>query len=177
MAGQNRQKAEARPASAMPTQPMFHRVLRAQPMTVRDTLVDIRDRFRNASSDDTLGRLELVLAEIMNNVAEHSGRDLTSGDAPEIHLCIVQHDAGLACAIADDGAVVPPECLMPRALPSAEVPDLPEGGFGWFLIQDLTETLRYYREKQRNYLAFSVPNEKALAATSKFQGAAALSPR
>ena len=35
--------------------------------------------------------------------------------------------------------------------------DLPEGGFGWCLIQGLTQSLCYYREGQRNCLAFMVP--------------------
>ena len=34
---------------------------------------------------------------------------------------------------------------------------LPEGGFGWFLIQDLTQALCYYRRESRNYLAFNIP--------------------
>lgn len=137
------------------TQPMFHRVLDADPMIVRDTLHDIRLRFRGEVGDDTLGRLELVLAEVMNNVAEHSMADRAR--LPVIHLCIVRHTSGLACALTDDGASLPEHCLLPRDLPSLRGSDLPEGGFGWFLIQDLTQSLCYYREESRNYLAFSVP--------------------
>ena len=157
---------------AVGTRPMFHRVLRAHPVTVRDTLIAIRGRFRGRISEDTLGRLELVLAEVMNNVAKHArprpapGRDGPGHDgqgragaeeAPLIHLCIVQHDTGLACAITDDGVSVPDECLLPRSLPQGEAGDLPEGGFGWYLIQDLTQALCYYRERKRNFLAFCVP--------------------
>jgi len=148
----------ARPATR--TQPMFHRVLSAHPMTVRDTLSDVRLRFRAEVSDDTLGRLELVLAEVMNNVAEHA--PLTAPDdaephLPVIHLCIVRHSGGLACALTDDGASLPDDCLLPRGLPPMLADDMPEGGFGWFLIQDLTQALCYYREESRNYLAFSIP--------------------
>lgn len=146
------------------TQPMFHRVLNAHPFTVRDTLNDIRQRFLSEVSDDTLGRLELVLAEVMNNVAEHAplvhGSEAGAPDdarLPVIHLCIVRHNAGLACALTDDGASLPDECVLPRSLPEMIPHDLPEGGFGWFLIQDLTQALCYYRENHRNYLAFSIP--------------------
>ncbi|WP_265502226.1 ATP-binding protein [Paracoccus beibuensis] len=142
-------------------QPMFHRVLSARPITVRDTLQDIRRRFHREVSDDTLGRLELVLAEVMNNVAEHAPEAAAGpeGDArlPVIHLCIVRHANGLACALTDDGVSLPEECVLPRSLPALVMDDLPEGGFGWFLIQDLTQALCYYRESQRNYLAFSIP--------------------
>lgn len=150
-------------------QPMFHRVLRAKPMVVRDTLIEIRRRFAAQIDEDTLGRLELVLAEIMNNVTEHgrghsaeaggtsaSGR-AAQGGTPVIHLCIVRHEGGLSCAITDDGVSLPPGCLLPRTLPDFQSVDLPEGGFGWFLIRDLTQELCYYREDTRNFLAFRLP--------------------
>ena len=148
------------------SQPMFHRVLRAHPLIVRDTLADIRRRFLADVGEDTLGRLELVLAEVMNNVTEHGpgvsdGNPLDDGalntQAPLIHLCIVHHEGGLSCAITDDGVSIPDECLLPRSIPDATQVDVPEGGFGWFLIQDLTQELCYYREERRNFLAFRVP--------------------
>lgn len=149
------------------TRPMFHRVFRAKPSAVRETLIAIRSRFCSQISEDTLGRLELVLAEVMNNVAKHAAGQESDGVdadgtgarlAPLIHLCIVQHDTGLACAITDDGISVPDECLLPRNLPQEGASDLPEGGFGWYLIQDLTQALCYYREQKRNFLAFCVPS-------------------
>lgn len=160
MTSTERQKAGVKGQVSMQTQPMFHRVLRARPESVRDTLVDVRRRFAQEVSDDTLGRLELVLAEVMNNVAEHAGV-ISEGQlisaTPHIHLCIVRHDSGLACAITDNGISVPDECLLPRDLPRKDMTNLPEGGFGWYLIQDLTQALCYYREHQRNFLAFNVP--------------------
>lgn len=156
-----RQNAGLSGRIAARTQPMFHRVLRAKPETVRDTLTAIRQRFRAEVSDDTLGRLELVLAEVMNNVTEHAGLSrhghVPVETTPSIHLSIVRHDSGLACAITDDGASLPNDCVLPRSLPLMDMNDLPEGGFGWYLIQDLTQALCYYREDQRNFLAFSVP--------------------
>lgn len=154
MTSTERQKAGIGSRASTRTQPMFHRILQAHSEVVRDTLADIRERFQQEVSADTLGRLELVLAEVLNNVTEHAGQ---SGQPPSIHLCIVRHDAGLACAITDDGMSLPDECLLPRDLPQADGSDLPEGGFGWYLIQDLTQALCYYRESQRNFLAFSVP--------------------
>lgn len=140
--------------------PMFHRVLGARPENVRDTLTELRRRFQAEVDEDTLARLELVLAEVMNNVAEHAvlpANDVGSARMPSIHLSIVCHDSGLACAISDDGASLPEHCILPRSLPAMDLADLPEGGFGWYLIQDLTQALCYYREGQRNFLAFNVP--------------------
>lgn len=156
-----RQNADLRGQISARTQPMFHRVLLAEPGRVRATLTDIRHRFRSEVSEDTLGRLELVLAEVMNNVTEHAplppAEDAHRPMAPSIHLSIVRHETGLACAITDDGRLLPEDCLLPQRLPMLNADDLPEGGFGWYLIRDLTQALCYYREDQRNFLAFSVP--------------------
>ena len=152
--------------------PMFHRIFRADPMTVRDALVFLRQRFDGSADDEVIGRMELALAEVLNNICKHGHEE--GGGAPDggrphpplIHLWVVRHVGGIACAVTDDGRPLPPECLDTRQLPgclSAE-PDaedalmmLPEGGFGWYLIQDLTSSLSYFREGRRNFLAFIVP--------------------
>lgn len=154
MPHRERQNAEPDPRATPRVQPMFHRVLRAEPDHVRQALTDLRMRFATAVDADAMGRLELVLAEVMNNVAEHA---TTGGGSGSMHVCIVMQEAGLSCAITDDGGSLPADCLKPRSLPSVDPLDLPEGGFGWFLIQGLTQALCYYREGHRNCLAFTLP--------------------
>ena len=150
--------------------PMFHHIFRADPLTVRDALVYMRQRFLGSAAEEVIAKVELALAEVLNNICKHGGRD----DAPRpgsalhpplIHLCIVRHVGGIACAVTDDGKPLPPQCLDPRDLPfvgdDPAAPEatflLPEGGFGWYLIQDLTASLSYFREGRRNFLAFIVP--------------------
>lgn len=151
--------------------PMFHRIFRADPMTVREALVFLRQRFDGSADDEVIGRMELAVAEVLNNICEHGREDgagATEGGRPHpplIHLWVVRHVGGIACAVTDDGRPLPPECLDPRQLPCLSAdPDakdglmmLPEGGFGWYLIQDLASSLSYFREGQRNFLAFIVP--------------------
>ncbi|MBK4214462.1 ATP-binding protein [Paracoccus caeni] len=163
MTSTDRQKAGFHGCRQLKTEPMFHRVFRAESDAVRAALTDIRARFGGAVDAGTLGRLELVLAEVMNNVAEHAGFGDQTAPArlPWIHVTVVRHDSGIACAITDDGISLPEECLAPRSMPAPDSDDLPEGGFGWCLIQGLTQSLCYYREKHRNFLAFSVPMEQA----------------
>ena len=75
-----------------------------------------------------------------------------------IHLSAACHRNGVACAITDDGIRLPGSCLAPPvrgALPLDA--SLPEGGFGWLIIHDLTQSLAYFREDQRNLLAFNIP--------------------
>lgn len=150
--------------------PMFHRIFRADPMTVRDALSFLRARFDGSAESDVLSRLELALAEVLNNICEHGARNEAERldgrlHAPLIHLCVVRHVGGIACAITDDGRPLPPECLDAHSLPYFSGPQaaeetllmLPEGGFGWYLIQNLTASLSYFREGRRNFLAFIVP--------------------
>lgn len=141
--------------------PMFHHIFRADPFAVRQTLGELRARLGATVGPEMLDRLELVLAEVLNNIVEHGGgAESVRGApwAPQVHLCIVSHEGGLACAVTDDGVVLPDECLRPRALPgdTGAVEELPEGGFGWYLIQDLTQALCYFREGPRNFLSFHV---------------------
>lgn len=155
--------------------PMLHRIFRADPLTVREALAYLHERFDGSAADDVIARVELALAEVLNNICEHGGQDDAlrldgRAHAPLIHLCVARHTGGIACAITDDGLPLPPACLDPRTLPYT-VPDppedaviamLPEGGFGWYLIQDLTASLSYFREGRRNFLAFIVPVNEPL---------------
>lgn len=161
-------------------QPMFHRIFRADPITVRNALNYLRERFEGTAEAEVISRLELALAEVLNNICEHGARDDAQRlggrvHSPLIHLCVVRHVGGIACAVTDDGKPLPPECLDPQTLPylsALEAEDdeaamllLPEGGFGWYLIQDLTASLSYFREGRRNFLAFIVPVDPRDGAT------------
>lgn len=158
-------------------QPMLHRIFRADPMTVRDALVYLRERFDGSAETEVLSRLELALAEVLNNICEHGGHQedemIGRPHSPLVHLFVVRHVGGIACAITDDGRPLPRDCLDPRSLPyladEQDAPTdeqgimlLPEGGFGWYLIQDLTASLSYFREGRRNFLAFIIPVTEAM---------------
>ncbi len=159
-----------RRAYGQPGAPMFHRVLRAEPLEVRRALVSIGARFVDVLDPERLGRLELVLAEVLNNIVEHGYPDRPPG---LIHVSIVPSGKGLSCAVADDGTALPTECLAPRHDPLTRASmnrprseesflHLPEGGFGWVLIQGLTTNLCHYRENGRNILAFYLGEVDAL---------------
>ncbi|MDO5657929.1 MAG: ATP-binding protein [Paracoccus sp. (in: a-proteobacteria)] len=130
---------------------VFAHSLRAEPLDVREALRAMADCLSRTAPDDLLGRAELVLAEIMNNVGEHGQAGV---GAPFIHLCIGCDAAGLIVGLCDTGTELPLSCLAANDLPG--VRSFPEGGFGWFLIRDLTESLRYFREGRRNYLSFTI---------------------
>lgn len=104
--------------------------------------------------DDLCGSAEIVLAEVLNNIVEHAYADGTG----TITLHLVRQGGGLACEIHDQGAAMPGLCLPAgRSQPLADLADLPEGGFGWFLIRSLTVGLDYRRIAGVNRLSFQLP--------------------
>lgn len=154
LADENAQTAPAH--NTQVTSHIFHLVFNADALSVRAALRSAVARFIRQISTDEAGTLELVLAEVMNNIVEHS----YVGRAPgEITLSIVRDRRGLSCSISDDGVPLPADHLLRNISqkPRPEPQNLPEGGFGWFLIRDLAEDLGYFRDGGRNLLAFRLP--------------------
>ncbi len=129
----------------------------ADTVAVRDLLGTLfQADFMQDLPDDQRGTAELVLAEVMNNIVEHA----YSNGPGSIDLRIVRDLAGLECCITDHGRPMPG-----RALPSGHLPgtegELPEGGFGWFLIRNLTRDLHYRRDGSGNRLSFRLDAEQS----------------
>ena len=146
-----------RPDGAPPPAPgTFHAVFAADQTAVRAALRAALARFVRQVSAEEAGTLELVLAEVLNNIVEHA---FAEGGPGRIELTITRDALGLTCRVADDGAPMPGGMLPAGRLPSnaVAVDDLPEGGFGWFLIRDLTRELSYVRDGGRNLLMFRLP--------------------
>lgn len=107
---------------------------------------------------DSCGTVELVLAEALNNVVEHA-----YAEAPgPIEVELRQIDGALGCAICDHGKPMPDGTppLGRQTLLDVPLEDLPEGGFGWFLIRSLTRDLDYVRRRGHNRLTFLIPLDR-----------------
>ena len=146
-----------RPDGAPPPAPgTFHAVFAADQAAVRAALRAALARFVRQVSAEEAGTMELVLAEVLNNIVEHA---FAEGGPGRIELTITRDALGLTCRVEDDGAPMPGGLLPAGRLPSnaVAVEDLPEGGFGWFLIRDLTRELSYVRDGGRNLLLFRLP--------------------
>ncbi|QFT58522.1 serine-protein kinase RsbW [Sulfitobacter sp. THAF37] len=101
---------------------------------------------------EELQTVELVLAEVLNNIVEHAYPQQRPGDTIDIRA---EHRAdGLHFRISDRGRAMPAG-LPPLGRHIAEPPkatSIPEGGFGWFLIRDLARDVRYRRVGGENQL-------------------------
>ena len=123
------------------------------------TEAEVRPALQQALSKlDTLGLaadwrscVELVLAEALNNIAEHAYAGQPPG--PVTLTARIKPDR-LLIILRDQGCALPGHKLPEGVPPKTDVPsaDLPEGGFGWFLIRDLTSALHYRRTDQENRL-------------------------
>jgi len=104
------------------------------------------------------GRIELVFAEVLNNIAEHAYVGL---DVGSVEMTGETDGMPLTMDIRDQGHPMPGLSLPAGECPSHDSPldSLPEGGFGWFLIKSLTENLNYTRLDEGNHLTFQIPLE------------------
>ncbi|MFW2543050.1 ATP-binding protein [Primorskyibacter sp. 2E107] len=136
-------------------------VLSSRPEAVRETLGDIRNALiQRGVRAEKLGPCELVLAEAMNNIVEHAYKDADNG---EIRITLSLDATHLKARIEDSGGMMPQSSLPTGEMKSVDVAlaDLPEGGFGWFLIRSMTDELRYRRKDGINLLDFSIPIKDA----------------
>lgn len=124
----------------------------------REILGQLMTQLRPAKLDpDAVSRVELVVAEAINNVVEHAYPE--GAPAGPIHLNVKRRDDMLCVMIKDQGLGMP-DGKAPTGRPQnvkVNVMDLPEGGFGWFLIRDQAQNIEYRRTAWENCLSFEIP--------------------
>ena len=143
------------PAASAAAEPLFHRHFSASDRDTRETLEALMQVLARAGigAEDS-SNIELILAEALNNVAEHAYAD---GVGP-VELTVILQQGGVACTIADRGRPMPLGMVPSPDLPVIAPPDdLPEGGFGWHIIRCLATDLTYQRDRMQNRLSLRVP--------------------
>ena len=95
--------------------------------------------------------VSLVVAEALNNVIEHAYSYAEDG---RIELFLNHQSDLLTVKVVDQGAAFdgPPEKKEMGDHGAMDIMDLPEGGFGWFMIQSLCKEISFVRENNRNNL-------------------------
>ncbi|WP_323769276.1 ATP-binding protein [Antarctobacter sp.] len=127
------------------------------PDDVQTTLLDINSLLQGeeiAPPPDC--NWELVVAEVLNNIVEHAYQDRAGG---EILLKLRFGPDRLTVEFTDFGLPMPsgtPPSGAPANL-DVSTENLPEGGFGWFLIRSLSENLSYCHDGTRNHLTLAIP--------------------
>lgn len=140
----------------------LHLAFSASPSAIRDNLARMMAAMPLSGLSDT-GRssAELVLAEVLNNIAEHAYADQVG----PVTVMVRDGAQGIDCLVVDQGAPMPGGTLPDGSQPGRTglvLADLPEGGFGWHLIRTLTRNLVYTRIAGANRLSFLLPRDGEL---------------
>ncbi|MGN0933494.1 ATP-binding protein [Falsigemmobacter intermedius] len=141
----------------------LRRVIAADPFEVRRTLQELPGAIAGvALQEDLRVALEIVLAEVLNNIVEHG----YEGQGGDIELSVLPLDRGVMCLVTDKGRPLPDGRLPEGRLPDlpaqpAGLDGLPEGGFGWHMIRALASDIRFDRVRGANQLRFCLRPEAA----------------
>lgn len=145
-------------ASPAMMSPLLQRVFSSDQMAVRAALAEVNRQLAAVEVDeDTRSTVEIVLAEVLNNVVEHAYQEDPNGTI-DLSVLMAKTDGydELLIELSDMGVPMPGGQL-PRGKPpviDTDFNDLPEGGFGWNLIHRMTHDLHYERLSDRNHLSF-----------------------
>ncbi len=103
---------------------------------------------------------EVVIAEVLNNIAEHSYKGEAGG---KLQLRLGLHATWIDVETQDFGVPMPGLDIPAKRQPNPDAPAaaLQEGGFGWYLIHTLAPKPHYIRRGKTNILRFRV-TESAL---------------
>lgn len=132
-----------------PVNDVFVTILRSGPLAAREALAGLAVFLAPARlSSDRTSTVQIVLAEVLNNVVEHA----YGPEGGPIYLRAKLLDERLEVLIRDKGQPMPEHLFADPAASGPDPADLPEGGFGWHLIRTLADTLDHNRLAQWNEL-------------------------
>ena len=120
---------------------------------VRCTVQDVCSQLTAyAVPPEAVENVELVLAEVMNNIAEHGCANSHIGNMYCIRWRRLKRY--LYIQIEDSGPPLPLSLVIEAPL-NCDPSFLPVGGVGWGLIHMISDQLRYKRRDNRNFLLLS----------------------
>lgn len=126
---------------------------RATEIEARSGICAVAEQLRvHGVGEETAGDIEIALAEAINNIVEHAYSDIEPG---KIKVVCSFQQSRLDIRISDKGLPLP-SGELPEGAPALiteSKQDLPEGGFGWFLIRQLTSDIHYNRQNGQNRLS------------------------
>jgi len=153
----NRRPASPEPADSTP----FRLHIESDPYAVGEALSALADSLcRSGASAALIQSVEIVVAEVLNNIMEHAYRNLP-GHPIDIELS--RNADGWRLRFTDRGRPMPGEILPEGRHQDLDVcrAHLPEGGFGWMMIRELAGSLHYRREGGRNLLELVLPSAES----------------
>lgn len=118
--------------------------------SVRIGLGKFMRSLETSNTQHDLGEVELVIAEVLNNIAEHGGIESLN------HLISLKwHTSDRLCInVIDAGQCIPTGTITNAQMPNldTEIDELPEGGFGCALVDILCSKVHAKRRGSFNTL-------------------------
>lgn len=139
---------------------LFATRFEAENMATRAALSEIRAAMEREGLEMALiARVEIALAELFNNIAEHAYCDTGEG---EVRCTMGMSEQAVIVEVTDQGGPMPGGEMPKGILPDIDVDfaDLPEGGFGWFLIRTQTDGLSHKRLAMGNFTRLNFDLER-----------------
>ena len=122
-------------------------------LDARSGILSVVDQLRSLGIPGTrVDEVQIALTEAVNNIVEHAYHGAAPGD---VRIRGELFPERLWISIQDAGAPFP-DGELPEGKPadvSVATEDLPEGGFGWFLIRELASQVQYKRTEGSNNLS------------------------
>jgi serine/threonine-protein kinase RsbW len=121
---------------------------------VSDLLNEVSDWLvRVGVTKEKITNIQIALAEALNNVVEHGF--VKDGDGT-VDIKITVFAEKTVVQVIDNGKEFsPPKIPEPPLLDQNDFDNLPEGGFGWFLINETTSSFELYRASNKNHLVLN----------------------
>ena len=108
---------------------------------------------RESWPPDLIFKVNLVLEELILNVAEHgTDSDENSTGISQVKIWLGSDPDRLTLEIVDDGAPFDPLCDAPEPDLDAALEDRRVGGLGLYLVRSLVDEMEYKRAAGRNHL-------------------------
>lgn len=126
----------------------FRTIMEPDFLAVRNISLKIDDHLAtHRLCPDDQQNCSIALTEALNNIVEHGFAELNDG---EISVAVTVCKSAICAVLTDNGRAMPGFQLPEGAAPDPS--DLPEGGFGWFMIKSLSLSQTYERCGEVNVL-------------------------
>ncbi|MEO0794716.1 MAG: ATP-binding protein [Verrucomicrobiota bacterium] len=140
----------------MTEEPSWRTTLPAQKSALLQVKSDLRQFLETLSvPNELILDALLVSEELLVNAIQHSG---VPADGAPIEICCRQNSGTITLEITDTGKEFNP-------LSSIESPDLDaddeeriEGGFGFFIVEQIAQSIEYNRRGNKNHLKVLLPS-------------------
>jgi serine/threonine-protein kinase RsbW len=131
--------------------PAFHRDIQNCQSLVPNLLGDVcKWLVQVGVSHEKITDVQIVMAEALNNVIEHG---FASDNSGHIGIDIEVANGSIVAEISDNGKeFTPPEANQTPLQDNDDFDHLPEGGFGWILIREITTSYTFHRIANENRL-------------------------